>query len=253
MPVSGNPYGVLKRALRRTVSEKLEVHRAVAATVKELIVDQFGFGIDPYGKSQPWSKGKASGLMSTKLGRAIGVKPDATGITGIGELKSSGISRRRKAQGKAAPPARPRRQWLNAHQEGHVWPPRTVEGQRRFFDAKGKRVHATRFRALVTEGERERVVSSWWGLRKQRKVIRRAGASRRVVVGQREAYWEERKNRSVLKGTILNVRSHTIRERVLRPRLIYPVGRLGDRWGNAIKATIAEVRGKQLRRNVERG
>jgi len=229
MSVSGNPYGVLKRALRRTIAEKLEVHRAVAVAVKGLIVDQFNFGIDPYGKSQPWAKGKGSGLMSTKLGRAIGVKPDATGITGIGELKSSGQSRRRKAQGKPAPPPRPRRQWLNAHQEGHVFPPRTVQGQRRFFDAKGKRVSAPRFKALATK------------------------STRRVTIGAREDYWQETKNRARLKGRILNVRAHSIRQRVLPVRLIYPVNRLGDRWGGAIKAVVAEVRKKQLLRNVERG
>lgn len=229
MPVSGNPYGVIRRALQRTVADQLAVHKAVAVTVKELIVDQFGFGIDPYGNYQPPSKGKFSGLMSAKLGRAITVKPDATGITGVGELKSSGISRRRKAKGKAPPPARPRRQWLNAHQEGHVWAPKQVDGQRRFFDNKGKRVHATRFNALT------------------------AKASRRVTIGAREAYWEEQKNRSNRRGSILNVRSHSIRERVLTPRLIYPVRRLGDRWGGAIKAAITEVRSKQLQRNVERG
>jgi len=229
MPVSGNPYGVLRKALQKTLREKLEVHKAVAVAVKELLTDQFAYGIDPYGKPQPPAKRRFTGLVSEKLPRAIKVTPDANGVAGVGELKSSGVSRRRAAQGKVAPPPRPRRQWLMAHQKGHVFPARTVEGQRRFFDAKGKRVAAARFKALTSK------------------------AGRRVTIGAREAYWQESKNRARLKGRILNVRRHTIRARVLVPRLIYPEPKMGARWGKHLKDTVGEVLGKRLQRNVERG
>jgi len=227
--VSGNPFRVLKNAINRVAKERREVAVAMTAAVKGLIEDQFGFGLDPDGKPQPFAKNKASGLMSTKLARAIKLSADANGIEGLGELKASGISRKRKAQGKAPPPQRPRRQWLNAHQKGHVFPAKSVEGQRRFFDAKGKRISAPRFKALTMK------------------------ATRRVTIGAREAYWQESKNRSRLRGRILNVRSHRIGERVLVIRRIYPEPKLGARWGGRLQEAVSTTLGKQLQRNVERG
>jgi len=216
MPVSGNPYSTLRRAFQKTVSERQQVTRAMAKVIKDVIGEQFAAGIDPYGRQQPELKGGGEAFVSEKLGRAIKLTPRPDGVEGVGELKAS--------KGRDS-----RRQWLDAHQKGHVFPPRQVSGGRQAFNAKGERVKLGQ-------------------LARQAK-----NATRRVTVGQREAYWQERKRTSRFRGHLVHVRSHRIGERVLRVRLIYPDQGVGARWGGRIKGAISEALSKQLSRNVERG
>ncbi len=216
MPVSGNPYGVLKKALQQTARDRLAVTKAMAGAVKLAIKDQFASGVDPYGRPQPALKNGKESFVSKRLGNAINVTPVADGVEGVGELKDNKSGN-------------PRRQWLDAHQQGHTFPARQVGGSRIAFNARGQRMKLKRLGKTLGK------------------------STKRVTLGERESYWLERKHSSRLLGRVTNVRAHTVRERVLKVRLIYPDSDIGARWGGRINTATSEALTKQLERAVEKG
>lgn len=216
MPVSGNPYAVLKKALNKTVSDRMAMTRAMAGAVKQAIKDQFAFGVDPYGKPQPERVDGNEAFVSKRLGNAVRVTPVADGVQGLGELKENKSGRAR-------------RQWLDAHQQGHTFPARNVSAGSVAFNARGQRIKLRRLKGVLGK------------------------ATKRVTLGEREAYWREQKRSARLLGRTVAVRAHTVKQRVLKVRLIYPNAGIGARWGGRIKTATSAALAKQLQRNVERG
>jgi hypothetical protein len=237
MGVSGNPFGVIRRALEKTARDRIEVHRAVAKAVRALIADQFAYGIDPYGRTQPAKANGRPAFFSEKLPRAIKLTPTAEGVAGIGELRENKHGD-------------PRRQWLNAHQKGYEFPARESHGYRTARDSKGKLISVTKLKGMAAASTRTTTKSEWFGLKKTTRT-RTLAEAHRVVVGQREAFWREAKTRARLVGRLTNVRAHTVHERVLIARLIYPEGQMGERWRNDVRAAVASTVQKQLDRGVK--
>lgn len=247
MAVSGNPYATLKKALASTLKDQERTRNAMAKTVKVLLKEQFTAGINPYGVPQPQTKRGKPGLVSKHLPNAIKVTPTISGVAGVGELKDS----RGKKAGRAATPRAASRQWLTAHQEGHVFPARESRGHRLFFNPSGQALRRARTQpGKLKPGEKSMLkrggnVTRTLGLKLKR--------TKRVVIGEREYFWQLSRTESKLRGYSVKARAHTVKSRVLPRRMIYPMPNLGARWGNALKVAIDEVLKRQLEKNVKSG
>jgi hypothetical protein len=128
---------------------------AVSGEVKGLLKEQFAQGTDPSGDPLELTKRGQPALVSKKLPGAFTSRIDQGAVRFFGRVG---------------------REWLDAHQLGHSFPPRAGGGQSLFFNESG---HLLRLGALSKRGLRTKFVSE--------RVARQHVVGRRVLP-KREMY-----------------------------------------------------------------